>query len=267
VVTIKQERSPIAEAYRVLGANIQFSDVDRPLLTILVNSGGPGEGKTITVANLGIALAQMGKRVVLVDADLRKPTLAKYFMQPNSRGLTSLLTTSNSRAVEFLLHTGVDNLALLASGPIPPNPAKLVGSNRMAEVIAQLKTLADVVIIDSPPSLVVADATLLARRCDAVLLVVSASATQAENLKNTKEQLAQSGTHLLGFVMNRATRPLGGYGYYYYGEEQKPSKKSWWRRQPPKGSGGGHKAPSRTTTTPVAAEPMVASTQETLGFP
>lgn len=217
LVTTTRPRSPVAEAYRVLRANIELSTVDQPIRALLVSSAGPLEGKSTTVANLAIAIAQSGKRIILVDTDLRRPTLHKLFQQTNKHGVTTALFRRDGvRASDHLVSTGLGGLLLMPSGPLPPNPAELLGSRRMAELVEELKSQADIVLFDSPPLLPVADATLLASLCDAALLVVLAANTRADALVRAKEQLTQSGTRLLGVVLNRVGTQRDGYYYYYH---------------------------------------------------
>ncbi len=217
LVTATKPRSPIAEAYRVLRSNLDFSAVDDPIRTIVITSCGPVEGKTTTSANLAVAFAQFGKRVILVDADLRRPTLHKLFQQNNNRGVTTaLFQASGVTASDHLVPTGVSNLYLMPSGPLPPNPADLLGSRRMVVLIEELSSHADVVLFDSPPILAVADSALLARSCDATVLVVLANATRGGALREVKEQIERSGAHLLGVVLNKVSSSSDGY-YYRYG--------------------------------------------------
>jgi capsular exopolysaccharide synthesis family protein len=217
LVTERQPRSPIAEAYRVLRTNLDFSAGDKPIKTMLVTSSSPVEGKTTTAANLAVAIAQSGKRVILVDTDLRRPSIHKLFEQSNTRGVTTALLEEGGGGIgDHVLATGINNLYLMPSGPLPPNPADLLGSPRMAELIRDLAHHSDMVIFDSPPLFAVADATLLANVCDAVLLVAHAQTTRVDVLKKATEQIIQSGANLLGIVLNRASLSGDGYSQYYY---------------------------------------------------
>jgi non-specific protein-tyrosine kinase len=219
MITVEKPRSPIAEAYRLLRANIEIAAADNPIRTLVVTSSGPTEGKSVTAANLAVAFAQSGKHVILVDADLRRPSLHKLFQLPNKRGVTTALLQGRPGMVsDHLSLTRIENLFLLSSGPLPPNPAELLGSQRMAECVKELGSQADMVIFDSPPVLAVADATLMARVCDSALFVVLAEATQGDAIKRAKTQLEQSGTKLLGVVLNRVSSSNSGYYSYqkYY---------------------------------------------------
>lgn len=243
LVTSLSSQGAVAEAYRVLMMNIDFSKVDGPIRTLLVTSGAPGEGKSTTASNLALTMAQMGQKVILVDADLRKPSLNHYFGLPNGRGVTNLLLDPDSNVADYLWPTSVDNLRLLPSGPIPPNSAKMLGSPRMTTLVEELKEMADIVVFDSPPALVLADAALLARACDAALLVIRGGSTTANSAKKTQERLVQAGTRMIGVVLNRVSVQASSYYYgAYYGEEPS-SKKSltprgtrslrWPHRKPP----------------------------------
>lgn len=210
-------RSPAAEAYRVLRTNLQFSSLDKPLRTLMVTSPGPGEGKSTTVANLALVIAQAGSRVLLVDADLRRPNIHKLFQLPNSTGLTTALLQIGDHVVDFIQDTGQGHLHVLTTGPIPPNPAELVGSARMHELIELLQDRYDFVLIDSPPVLAVADAAILSNQVDGTLLVASAGETRFDMLARALERLESVGTRPLGIVLNKLTaRSSGQYYYYYY---------------------------------------------------
>jgi non-specific protein-tyrosine kinase len=209
-------RSPGAEAYRVLRTNLQFSSVDEPLATLLVTSAGPGEGKSTTTTNLAIAMAQGDKRVILVDADLRRPSQHRLLHLVNNVGLsTALLDKSRDPAV-YLQDTTVPNLRVMTTGPIPPNPAELLSSARMHEMIELLKGEADVVLFDTPPVLAVADTSILARQVDGSLLVVASGETRRDMVTQAMQSLKSVGVSPLGAVLNKLTQRKSGYYYYYY---------------------------------------------------
>lgn len=149
LVTIRDPRSPAAEAYRTLRTNIQFASLDRPLRTLLATSSAPDEGKSTTIANIAVTVAQSERRVLLVDCDLRRPTLHTMFGLPNETGLTSLMLDENGRIP--VQKTDIPGLLVLTSGPLPPRPADILGSRRMEAVIAQLREHADMVLFDTPP--------------------------------------------------------------------------------------------------------------------
>jgi non-specific protein-tyrosine kinase len=234
LITGMSGRSAIAEAYRVLRTNLQFSQLGNPAATLLVTSAGPGEGKSTTLANLGIVLAQSGKRVVLVDSDLRRPSLHRFFAVPQSPGLTSLLLQDPPDVATALQPTGVDGLQVITSGPIPPNPAEVLVSPRMAQIAETLKHGADYVLFDSPPVLAVTDATLLAAGVGGVLLVIDAGETRSDAAIHAKEMLGRVKAPILGVVLNKQQSRNGGgyYYYYYYGEGgEKKRRKDGDRRQ------------------------------------
>lgn len=216
LVTALHPKSPTAEAYRILRTNLQFSALDNPPRTLMTTSPNPGEGKSTTLANLGVVMAQQGQRVILVDTDLRRPTLHRFFELPNSVGLTTALLQANPVADGFVQPTRIENLQVLTSGPLPPNPAELIGSERFKALLEDLKQHADVVLLDSPPVLAVTDAAILARQVDGVLMIVEAGGTRRPLATSAKDALEKVGAKVLGVALNRL-RPRGdGYYYYYY---------------------------------------------------
>lgn len=214
LVAAVQPKSPTAEAYRILRTNIQFSALDNPPRTMMSASANPGEGKSTTLANLAIVMAQQGQRVIIVDTDLRRPTLHRFFQLPNSAGLTNAVLQPSPLAEGFLQPTRYENLHVLTSGPLPPNPAELIGSERFATLLKDLQQRADIVLLDSPPILAVTDAAILARQVDGVVLVIEAGATRRQLAVNAKDALEKVGAKILGVALNRL-RPRGD-GYYYY---------------------------------------------------
>jgi non-specific protein-tyrosine kinase len=218
LVTARHPKSPISEAYRVMRTNLQFSSLDRPLHSLVVTSPQPTEGKTTTVANLGVVMAQSGKRVILVDSDLRRPSLHKHFGVSNQDGLTSVLLEDEPMLNGRLQSTGVDNLQILTSGPLPPNPSELLGSQRMQHLLEQLLEHADVVLFDTPPSLPVTDAAVLSTQTDGVLVVTDSGRTRRNTARETVERLQAVGANTLGVALNRLKPGRGGAYYYYYYE-------------------------------------------------
>jgi non-specific protein-tyrosine kinase len=200
LVTIAHPRSPAAEAYRTLRTNIQFCTLDAPVRSLLVTSASPEDGKSVTLANLAVTFAEAGQEVALVDADLRRPSLHTLFGLPNERGLTTfLLEDPNSQPP--LQSVNVDHLRVLTSGPLPHNPADLLGSQRMEKVVERLRDLAEIVLFDAPPVIAVADAAVLARKLDAVLLVVGVGRTKRDHAGRAKRLLEKANARVLGAVL------------------------------------------------------------------
>jgi capsular exopolysaccharide synthesis family protein len=214
LITISEPRSPISEAYRTLRTNLDFAGLDQALRTLAVTSAGTGEGKTTTLANLAVVSAQGGRRVILVDADLRRPTLHELFGLDNGAGLTTVMMDEGALAAPPLQATGVEGLSVLTSGPLPPNPADLLGSRRMADVIAALAGRADQVLFDTPPVVAVTDAAVLATKVDGVLLVISAGRTRREYARSAVQRLKQVGARLVGTVVTNVPLGTGFRGYY-----------------------------------------------------
>ena len=221
-------KAPESEAYRTLRTNIQFSSVDKPIKTLLVTSSSPGEGKSTTTANLAVVMAQTGQKVIVVDTDLRRPVLHKVFGVPNNAGLTTaLLAGENADLESHMQPTEIENLTVLTSGPIPPNPSELLGSHRMTGLVQALSQHADLVIFDSPPVLAVTDAAVLARQVDGVLLVADAGSTKEHALAAATAELQKTSGDLLGVALNRldARRGYNYYYYYYYSDEEGGERK------------------------------------------
>ncbi|MCB0203236.1 MAG: polysaccharide biosynthesis tyrosine autokinase [Anaerolineae bacterium] len=217
LIAYESPKSPFTESYRTLRTNIQFSSLDKPINTLMVTSASPAEGKSTTVANLAVVIAQGGKRTILVDTDLRRPVLHQVFGLPNAVGVTNaLLMPEGSDLTPFLQQTEVDNLWLLASGPLPPNPSELLGSHRMAELMKELRAEADMLVFDSPPTLAVTDAAVLARQVDGVLLVVESAKTREAAAKRAAQGLLKVNANVLGVAVNRIAYRLAGSHYYYY---------------------------------------------------
>ncbi len=215
LAALSDGQSPGAEAYRVLRTNLQFAEVERPLGTLMVTSPSPGEGKTRTAANLAAAMAQASRRVVLVDGDLHRPRLHRVFGLRNNAGLTTALLPGSHDGLEDLLQeTSVPGLHVLTSGPLPPNPAELLGSTRMRQLLADLRERADVIVLDSPPVTALSDAAILATQVDGVLLVLDVERTRREIATRALEALRRVQARVVGALLNRM--PVSGSDYYYY---------------------------------------------------
>ena len=223
VYVSKKPRSPISEAFRSLRTNLEFSAVDKPLQVILVTGAEAGDGKTTIATNLASIFAQGGKRVMLLDCDLRRPRVHRFLGIQNRVGITDLFrgTLNLDAVIQNWTNSNSTSILVITSGSLPPNPAELLGSQKMDRILAEIAIRADVVVIDSPPSLV-ADAQVLAAKVDGVLLVVQPGKTHAGAAQATREQLARAGARVVGVVFNRIPRDrsyyYGGYKYYspYY---------------------------------------------------
>ncbi len=217
LITKLNPKSPVSEQYRTIRTNIQFSAIDEAIRTLMVTSSGPGEGKSTTTANLAIVFAQQGKRVLLVDADMRKPTVHYTFGMTNASGLTNVLTRQTALS-EAVKSTDMQTLDVLTSGPIPPNPSELLNSRGMQDFLKTAKEEYDMVIFDTPPVLAVTDAQILANQCNGTIIVVSSGKAEVENVQKTKELLHATQAKILGVVLNNKKMGKND-NYYYYGTE------------------------------------------------
>jgi len=223
ISTLVYPRSAIAEAYRVLRTNVGFASVDRKVQLVLVTSPGAGEGKTAVSANLAVAFAQDGRTTILVDADLRRPELHRLFGTADKPGLTDLLRDETLAAADVLITTEEPSLRLMPAGIVPPNPAEILGSNRMTAILDSLRSIADVVVVDSAPLGLVADAALLAQHTDGTVLVVETGKTPIGALEEGVDLLRRAGVSPLGVVLNRVPgAPASVYGTYEAVETQAP---------------------------------------------
>jgi capsular exopolysaccharide synthesis family protein len=224
LISFYRPTSPIAESYRHLRTNVQRLQADKPVRCIILTSVNPGDGKTTTVCNLAISLAQDEKKVLLVNADLRSPMIHYLFGLKNENGLASLLIGA-ATFEEVLQRQVVENLDIIASREVPRNPSELLGSKKMKECIELMKEKYDFVLFDTPPLMAVTDATVLATEMDAVLIVASAGVTKATDLKSVAEFLLDIGVNMLGIILNNFdrrdaySRQSSGYLYGYYGYE------------------------------------------------
>ncbi len=241
LVTISEPRSPTSEAFRVLRTAIQFSDVESNKRVLLVTSPIPGDGKSTTASNLAVVLAQAGHHVLLVDTDLRRPSLHRIFSLSNKRGLTSLLLalgqdddTGDMRGLvtDTAQTTQVEGLRVLACGPVPPNPSELLGSPKMQRLLQLLAGQFDYVILDSSPTLSVTDATVLSTQADGTILVIRANKSRKDHVRQAIGRLQEVNATMIGLALNSLAPGTEGYGAYYYyqdpyyayGEEGEPAE-------------------------------------------
>ncbi|KHD35743.1 capsular biosynthesis protein [Clostridium acetobutylicum] len=227
LVVKDKPKSPISEAYRTLRSNIQFSSFDKDMQLILITSSGPGEGKSTTSCNLALAMAEAGSSVLLLDCDLRKPSVHKKFKISNNIGLSNVL--AGQTKFESASHWYSQNLCILTAGKIPPNPAEMLSSKRMKAFLNEAKGVFKYIILDAPPVIAVTDPQILSTMVDGVVLVVSSGVADIEAAKRAKELLENVNANIIGSVLNRVDTEsrrgyYGGY-YYYYGDEGEKVKK------------------------------------------
>ena len=223
LITIQDPKSIAAEAYRTLRTNIQYSNIDDDIKTIVVTSALPEEGKTTVIANLAISIAYTGKKVLVVDCDLRKPRLHKKFGLSNMKGFTNVLIGDSQFKSTLHFIENMENLHVLTSGPIPPNPSELLGTKRMETLLESFRDQYDTVIIDAPPVGVVTDAAILATKVDGLIFVTAAGQTDVDTIKRSKELLENVKANILGVVLNKVdvqSRDYYKYGYYKYYEDK-----------------------------------------------
>ena len=228
LVTQNDPKNPAAEAYRVIRTSVQFAQAGKELKTIAITSCTPNEGKSMTIANLAIVLTQAGKSVLLIDCDMRNPTVHKNFNLSNKVGLSSCISMGTAVA-DAVQETGIEGLDALTAGVIPPNPSELLGSERMQNILQRAKEEYDYVLIDTPPVLPVTDSLVLGRMVDGLILVIDSGEIKVEMAREVKNQLMHSGANILGVVLNKVRSEHHGYGYgyyYYYGHDGEKHKKS-----------------------------------------
>lgn len=214
LITLSDPRSPAAEAYRSLYINLSFSGQEQPVRTLLATSAGPEEGKSTTVANLAVVAAQMGQVVVLVDCDLRQPKLHQFFGLKNDLGLCSVIADQAESTSALQPVAEVPGLRLMSSGPLPSSPAQVLASRHMESLIADLSSQVDLVLFDSPPVVLVSDASVLATRVDGVLLVLKAGQTKRDYARRAKEALEKVNARIVGVVLNNVSADATLQSYY-----------------------------------------------------
>ncbi|GAB4375253.1 MAG: hypothetical protein Kow0042_20530 [Calditrichia bacterium] len=236
LITHFDPKSPISEAYRTFRTNIQFKSRNNKSsgFTALITSSAPKEGKSTTVANLAITMAQLGSRTLLIDTDLRRPVIHSIFSLRKEKGVSNYLL-GKSGIEDIIKPTFVDNLSVITSGPLPPNPSELLGSNALAEMIQELRTKYDAILFDSPPIIAVTDAAIISTMVDGVVLVIKAHQTHREAIRRAKTLLMNANANIFGCLLNSINidRAYGTYYYYYYyhyyqyyGHDLKRRKKS-----------------------------------------
>lgn len=213
LVTLTEPRSAVSEAYRTLRTNLEFLALQGTLHTLVVTTPAAGEGKSPTLANLAVTMAQGGRSVILVDADLRRPAQHELFARSNEQGVSNTLLSEALLANPPLVETGVEGLRLLPAGPVPPNPAELLGSPQMGRLIERLTQLADIVLFDAPPVIPVTDAAILGARTDGVLLVLQAGKSKRDHAARARTLLEQVGARLVGTALTNARVDASLTGY------------------------------------------------------
>jgi non-specific protein-tyrosine kinase len=215
LVTAKTEFSPESEAYRMIRSNIQFMSVNGSTNSILVTSSVRGEGKSVTAANLGVVMAQAGHKTIVVDADLRRPVQHEIFQLSNEGGLTDFFREPEANLADYLMDTQLPGLQVLCSGILPPNPSELLGSQRMKQLMTGMNEIADVVIYDSPPAAIVADAAILSGQVDGVVFMIEEGKTRREAVSQAVFNLRQAEANMFGAVLNRVSKRNYYQGSYY----------------------------------------------------
>ncbi|MGG7211031.1 CpsD/CapB family tyrosine-protein kinase [Clostridium baratii] len=215
-IVSKDPKSIAAENYRILRTNIQYSSFDKEIKRVLITSSEPGEGKSTTAGNLALTFAQDDKKTIIIDCDLRKPSLHKKFNVSNSIGLSDVII--DKKNIEKSVKKIDKNLDILTAGKIPPNPSELLGSKALNTLLEALEEVYDVIVIDSPPVLAVTDAQILSKKVDGTVLVVRSNFTKKDTVMAAKDVLIKVKANILGTVLTRTNSSKHGY-YYYYGKE------------------------------------------------
>ncbi len=212
LITLTDPRSPISEAYRTLRTNLSFYSLDEPIQTLVVTSAGANEGKSDTIANLAVTMAQGGRKTILVDCDLRRPALHDIFDLKMEPGFTNMILEDGADVP--LQETAVDNLYLLSSGTLPPNPADLLGSAKVDSIISSLLEKADIILFDAPPAIAVTDSAVLGAKADGVLLVINAGKTRRDHAERAKEIFEKAKVRVVGATLTNAPQDSSLGGYY-----------------------------------------------------
>jgi len=240
VIVQKNPKSPTAEVFRTLRTNIQFINSKKDLKTLLITSTLPGEGKSWTSANLAVTFAEAGKKVIIIDADMRKGRQHSIFGVENEYGLSNFLSgidntgrVENADITKYIQRTEVPNLYLISKGDTPPNPSELLASDATMSMIADLEKIFDLIIFDGPPSLIVTDALILSRLVDSTIIVVEHNITKKDNLAKVKKDIENVGGKIAGVVINKVPKQGKKYEstYYYNSEELTTTNKRGRRHQ------------------------------------
>ena len=230
IISIKKPKSPISECYRGIRTSIQFSNLDQDMKVINVTSAMQNEGKSTVIANLAVNFANLDKKVLLLEGDLRNPSVHRMFNISNINGLTDVLL--NNKAFADCVHcTEVKNLHILTCGPIPPNPSEILSSNKMKEFITSLKEYYDYIFIDTPPIGIVTDAGIISTYSDGCIFVVGSKQCDIEMAKYAKERLEKVGANIIGAVLNKFEAEGGSYNYYNYYYEQSSGSRGRGKRK------------------------------------
>jgi capsular exopolysaccharide synthesis family protein len=248
-------KSSVSEAIRLLRANIEFAAATREIALLGVTSANSGEGKSTTIANLAVAMAQGGYSVAIVDADLRRPSQHRIFEVSNERGLTTLITHPADHWASVAVNVGIPNLVLVPSGPLPPSPADLLSLERFKQILRQMSQSVDMVLVDTPPVLAVSDPLVVAPQLDGMIFVVQANRTRTDAVRRAVGQLRQGNARILGVVINRQKGRGADYYYYgygaYYGPDEPGKSKSNGH-----GRANGHRPVAETPDEEALAEPV-----------
>ena len=216
IISHKNPKSIIAESVKILRTNLQFSNVDGTLKTIMITSSVPGEGKSFTSSNLAVAFAQLGMKVLVVDCDMRRGTQHKQFTVTNTNGLSDLLVDQAADYVKYIKPTAIENVHIITAGTVPPNPSELLSSKKFETLVANMREVFDMVIFDLPPVTVVPDAAIVATKVDKTVIISRVKVTPMEELEKTKKMLENVGANIAGVVVNGVkTSAKKYYGKYY----------------------------------------------------
>lgn len=215
LISVINPKSIVAEQFRMVRTNLEFSIVDKDLKSLLVTSLAPNAGKSTISSNLAATFAAQGKKVLLVDTDMRKPTIHKIFKLKNNEGLSTLITSKDAPVSEYVEKIEFENIFVLTSGATPPNPAELISSKRMEQLIAEMEQSFDLVIFDTPPVLAVADSQIMAGKVDGTLFVMRKGVDKKEQIQTAVERMNSVNANVLGAIYNRVEPNDDAYYYEY----------------------------------------------------